>query len=206
MFLDWQSEDGTWKSIPEPSFFTLEKVYYRLNQIMPLLKGRTLTEAYDMDDKVEFLLDQIVSLLGLDPEEAELSDLEALLVDPGLILPKVDPNVKKKNRKKKKTSNSDLIASIWLASSMSDTLLLLNTFSHNKAIEILEARSKLVDPEGTYKRKMQEKAKDSYTDILAKNKDKVKALMKKRNENKDTQKAKENIKKNLLSRKPKVNK
>lgn len=203
MYLDWQDSEGNWKTIPEPSFFTLEKVYYRLNQIMPLLKGRTLTEAYDMDDKVEFLLDQIVVLLGLDPDEAELSDLEALLINPGLILPKPEPNVK---RSKKKTSNSELIASIWLASSMSDTLLLLNTFSHNKAIEILEARSKLVDPEGTYKRKMQQKAKDSYTDILAKNKDKVKALLKKKNENKETQKTKENIKKNLLSRKSKINK
>lgn len=204
MFIDWQSPDGEWKSIPQPSFFALEKIYYRLNQLMPLVKGKSLSEAYDTDNKVEFLLDHITSLLGLNPEEAELSDLEALLISPGYILPKIEPGVK--GKKKKTTSNSRLIASIWLASSMADTLLLLNNFSHEQALEILEARSELVDPEGTYKRKAQLRAKDSYKDTLAKNKDKIKSLLgKKRNEDKEKKKAKENIKKNLLSRKPKNN-
>ena len=159
MFIDWQDEFEEWHTIPEPSYSQMQKIFYRLNRIAAICGSSASFEiAYDTSSEVEFQTNEILKILGLNPNDLDMGSVKKLLIDPGLIVKK---DAKKKvSSSGKGSSREELIAGLWLGcESLSDVMLLLDNFTVDQVMEISNARAKMRDPEKYRKNQLKEEAK-----------------------------------------------
>lgn len=162
MFIDWVDGSGDWHTIPEPTYQQMQIIFHRLNQIIDVC-GRTTTfeVAYDTNPQVEFFTHEILKVLNLNPDDLDMVSLRKLMIDPGLLLSQKSKTKTSGEVTGSGSTREELIAGLWLGcESLSDVMLLLNTFTISQVIEISDARAKMRDPERYKKNQIKEQAKE----------------------------------------------